>query len=103
MIVLKGIGGQAILPFLETPETKVQIVMIIHVGNFCVQAWGLIGSYTLRISSGNKCHSLLWSYPWQTVEKNKVLKVYPDTTAVNCCALKKGISLHRTHTDPQKL
>ena len=54
---MKGIGGQAILPFLETPETKVQIVMIIHVGNFCVQAWGLIGSYTLRISSGNKCHS----------------------------------------------
>ena len=101
---MKGIGGQAILPFLETPETKVQIVMIIHVGNFCVQAWGLIGSYTLRISSGNKCHSLLWSYPWQTVEKNKALKVYPDTTAVNCYALKKkGISLHRTHTDPQKL
>ena len=46
MIGLKGIGGHAILPFLETPGTKVQIVMIIQVDNSCVHVWGLIGSYT---------------------------------------------------------
>ena len=27
---LKGIGGQAVLPFLETPGTKVQIMMVDH-------------------------------------------------------------------------
>ena len=46
VIGLKGIGGQAILPFLETPGTKVQIMMIIHVDNSYVQVWRLIGSYT---------------------------------------------------------
>ena len=43
---LKGIGGQAILPFLETPGTKVQIMMTIHVGNSCLQVWELTGNYT---------------------------------------------------------
>ena len=33
---LKGIGEQAILPFLETPGTKVQIVMTICVGDSCM-------------------------------------------------------------------
>jgi len=46
VIGLKGTGRQAILPFLETPGTKVQIMTIIHVGNTCVQVWGLTGSYT---------------------------------------------------------
>ena len=50
-----GIGGHAILPFLETPGTKVQIVMIIQVGNSCVQFGDLLVA-TLRLSSGNKCH-----------------------------------------------
>ena len=35
---LKGIGGQAVLPFLETPGTKVQIMMTIHVGDSCLHA-----------------------------------------------------------------
>ena len=34
---LKGIGGQARLPFLETPGTKVQIMMTMHVGDSCLQ------------------------------------------------------------------
>ena len=34
---LKGIGGQAILPFLKTPGTKVQIMMTMHAGNSCLQ------------------------------------------------------------------
>ena len=50
MIGLKGIGGHAILPFLETPGTKVQIVMIIHVGNSCAQVWGLI-AWSLHLDS----------------------------------------------------
>ena len=42
VIGLKGIGGHAIgghaiLAFLETPGTKVQIMMIIQFGNSCVQ------------------------------------------------------------------
>ena len=32
---LKGIGG-AVLPFLETPGTKVQIMMTMHVGDSCL-------------------------------------------------------------------
>ena len=43
---LKGIGGQAVLPFLETPGTKVQITMTMHVGDSCLQVWRLTGSYT---------------------------------------------------------
>ena len=46
MIGLKGIGGHAILPFLEIPGTEVQIVMNIQVGNSRVQVWGLIGTFT---------------------------------------------------------
>ena len=46
MTGLKGIGGQAILPFLETPGTKVQIMMAMYVGDSCLQVWGLTGSYT---------------------------------------------------------
>ena len=42
---LKGIGGQAVLPFLETPGTKVQIMMTMHVGDSYMQVWGLTGSY----------------------------------------------------------
>ena len=33
---LKGIGEQAALPFLETPGTKVQIMMTIRVGDSCM-------------------------------------------------------------------
>ena len=33
---LKEIGGQAALPFLKTPRTKVQIMMTIHVGDLCM-------------------------------------------------------------------
>ena len=43
---LKGIGGQAVLPFLETPGTEVQIMMTMHVGNSCLQVWELTSSYT---------------------------------------------------------
>ena len=43
---LKGIGEQAVLPFLETPGTKVQIMMTILVGDSCTYVWELIGSYT---------------------------------------------------------
>ena len=43
---LKGIDGKAVLPFLETPGTKVQIMMTIHVGDSCLQVWELTGSYT---------------------------------------------------------
>ena len=56
MIGLKGIGGHAILPFLETPGTKVQIVMIIQVGNSFVRMFGDLLVAILRLSSGNKCH-----------------------------------------------
>ena len=44
---LKGTGQQAVLPFLKTPGTKVQIKMTIRVGDSCLQVWELIGSYTV--------------------------------------------------------
>ena len=34
---LKGIVGQAVLPFLNTPGTEVQIIMTMHVGDSCLQ------------------------------------------------------------------
>ena len=43
---LKGIGGQAILPFLETSGTKVQIMMTMYVGDSCLEVQELTGSYT---------------------------------------------------------
>ena len=43
---LKGVGGQAVLSFLETPGTEVQIMMTINVGDSCLQVWELTGSYT---------------------------------------------------------
>ena len=47
LIRLKGIGGQAILPFLETPGTKVQIMTITYRLVTPVCRFGeLIGSYT---------------------------------------------------------
>ena len=43
MAWLKGIGGQAIyaycMPFLETPGTKVQIMMTMHVGDSYSFVW----------------------------------------------------------------
>ena len=36
VIGLKEIGEQAALPFLETPGTKVQIMMTIRVGDSCM-------------------------------------------------------------------
>ena len=30
----------------HTPVTKVQVMMIIHVGDSCLQVWELDGSYT---------------------------------------------------------
>ena len=45
MTGLSGIGEQAVPPFLETPGTKVQIMVTMHVGDSCLQVWGLTGSY----------------------------------------------------------
>ena len=62
-----------ILPFLETPGTKVQIVMIIQVGNSCVQVWGLIGSHAhLDSVVETNVIFIIIVIPWQTVEKNKL-------------------------------
>ena len=51
---------QAILPFLKTPGTKVQIMMIMvtPVGRF-----GDLLVATLRVSRGNKCHFHYYSHP----------------------------------------
>ena len=39
-------GNRSVLPFLETPGTKVQITMTMHVGDSCLQVLRLTGSYT---------------------------------------------------------
>ena len=42
---LKGIGGQAVLLYIKILDTKVQIMMTVHVGDSCLQVWRLTGSY----------------------------------------------------------
>ena len=65
---------------------------------------------TLRFINQNKCHFHHQNHPHsQILIKKQTLKVYTiictNTTAVSCCAPKKGyrISLHRTHIHPQKV
>ena len=60
---LKGIGGQAVLPFLETPGTKVQIMMTIYMLVTPVFRFGDSLVATLRLISQNKCHLHYQSHP----------------------------------------
>ena len=75
---INGIGGQAILSLLETPGIKVQIMMIIHVGNSPVCMFGNLLVATLRLSTGIKCHHAYHAElsTGQTVERNKLSNVY---------------------------
>ena len=92
MIGLKGIGGQAILPFLETPGSKVQIMMIIYVGKPPVCRTEDLLVATVRLSSGNKCPFHYQSHPYgkRLTNFRKSTIICTDTTALNCCALEKG-------------
>ena len=85
MIRLKGIDGKAILLFLETPGTKVQIMLVISVYGF---GEFLVATLPLELSSGN-------SHPHGKLLKEtnfeKFITKCTDTTAVNCCALEKDI------------
>ena len=104
MIGLKGIGGHAILPFLELQALKCRSYRLVTP----VCMFGDLLVAILRLSSGNKCLFHYYSHPHGKLLKEtnfeKSIILCTDTTVVNGCALEKaGITLHRTHTDPQKL
>ena len=89
MTGLKGIGGKAVLPFLETPGTKVKIVMTMQIGDSFMQVWRLTGIATFRLSSRNECH---FHHPHGQLLKIKTsttIFMMPCTT-VSCCAPEKG-------------
>ena len=61
---LKGIGQQAVLPFLESPGTKMQIMMtILYVLVTPVCRFGNSLVATLRLVSQKKCHFHHQSHP----------------------------------------
>ena len=72
---LKEINGQAVLPLLETPGTKVQIMMTMHVGDSCLQVWELTG----RLIRQNKCHFHHQSHPHsQLLKETNFKSLYPN-------------------------
>ena len=94
---LKGIGEQAILPFLETPGTKVWwpyalVTPVCRFGNSLVA--------TLRLCSQNKCHFHHQSHPHsQLLKETNFKSLYHNMHWYHCCELlcfKKAIGYHCT-------
>ena len=88
MIGLKGIGGQAIRTALpRDPGPKVQIMMIIHVCNSCLQVWGIIGGYTHAVVKTNVIFIIIVIPTANCWKKQSLKSLYRNMCWYHCCEL----------------